>query len=110
MARRQGYDPRRVSMPDTVLVTGGAGYVGVPLCQELLASGCAVSVLDALVHGQERVARELERLGVEVVRGDIRDADARGRSLAGVGTVIHLAAIVGDPACARDPELSQAVN
>lgn len=97
-------------MPDTVLVTGGAGYVGVPLCQELLTSGCAVRALDALVHGQEMVARELERLGVEVVRGDIRDADARGRALAGADAVVHLAAIVGDPACARDPEFSQAVN
>jgi nucleoside-diphosphate-sugar epimerase len=98
------------SMPETVLVTGGAGYVGVPLCQELLAAGCSVKVLDALVHGQEHVAQELERSGIEVIRGDIRDADARERALSGAGVVVHLAAIVGDPACARDPELSHTVN
>jgi nucleoside-diphosphate-sugar epimerase len=97
-------------MPDTVLVTGGAGYIGVPLCQELLASGYAVRALDALIHGQERVARELERSGAELVRGDIRDAGARERALAGSVAVVHLAAIVGDPACAGRPELSHAVN
>jgi nucleoside-diphosphate-sugar epimerase len=98
-------------MPDTVLVTGGAGYIGVPLCQELLASGYTVRALDALIHRQEQVARVLERSGVEVIRGDIRDADARKRALAGsVAAVVHLAAIVGDPACAGRPELSQAVN
>jgi nucleoside-diphosphate-sugar epimerase len=97
-------------MLDTVLVTGGAGYIGAPLCQELLASGRRVVAFDAFVHGQERVARALERAGVQVVRGDIRDADGRGRALEGVCTVVHLAAIVGDPACARDPALSHAVN
>jgi nucleoside-diphosphate-sugar epimerase len=97
-------------MLDTVLVTGGAGYIGAPLCQELLASGRRVVALDAFVHGQEHVARELERAGVRVVRGDIRDADGRGRALEGVSAVVHLAAIVGDPACARDPALAHAVN
>jgi nucleoside-diphosphate-sugar epimerase len=97
-------------MPDTVLVTGGSGYIGAPLCQELLDAGRSVRALDALVHGQEHVAQELERAGVEVFRGDIRDANARARALAGARAVVHLAAIVGDPACARDPELSHAVN
>jgi nucleoside-diphosphate-sugar epimerase len=97
-------------MPDSVLVTGGAGYIGAPLCQELLAAGRHVTALDALVHGQDHVALELERAGVRVVRGDIRDPDVRGRALAGAAAVVHLAAIVGDAACARDPALSQAVN
>lgn len=97
-------------MPDTVLVTGGAGYIGAPLCQQLHASGRRVRVLDVLLHGQEGVAGELERAGVELIRGDIRDPDARCRALAGAGTVVHLAAIVGDPACAKDPLLSEEVN
>ena len=97
-------------MPDTVLVTGAAGYIGAPLCQELLASGRRVIAFDALVHGQGRVARGLELAGARILQGDIRDADVRRRALAGVHAVVHLAAIVGDAACARDPELSHAVN
>ena len=94
----------------TVTVTGGAGYVGALVVDELLESGREVRVLDVLLHGQDDVAAELEGRGVEVIRGDIRDADARRRALDGAEAVVHLAAIVGDPACARDPELSNDVN
>src|SRR3954463_14012699 len=93
-----------------VLVTGGAGYVGAELVDELLAAGHDVRVLDVLLHGQEDIAAELESRGVEVVRGDVRDPDARERALSGADAVVHLAAIVGDPACAKDPQLSNEVN
>ena len=94
----------------TVTVTGGAGYVGALVVDELLSSGRDVRVLDVLLHGQEDVAKDLTDRGVELIRGDIRDADARRRALEGADAVVHLAAIVGDPACARDPELSNDVN
>jgi nucleoside-diphosphate-sugar epimerase len=93
-----------------VLVTGGAGYVGAELVDELLAAGHEVRALDVLLHEQEDVASRLESLGVELQRGDVRDAEARKAALDGVDAVVHLAAIVGDPACARDPELSNEVN
>jgi nucleoside-diphosphate-sugar epimerase len=95
---------------ETVLVTGGAGYVGAPLVEELLTSGRNVRVLDRLLHGQEDIAERLERAGAEVRRADLRDADARRAALAGADHVVHLAAIVGDPACARDPAESDEVN
>jgi nucleoside-diphosphate-sugar epimerase len=97
-------------MSRSVLVTGAAGYIGAPVCEELLASGCRVRGLDALLHGQEDVARQLEQAGVELVVADIRDPNARTNALEGVDTIVHLAAIVGDPACAHDPALSQLVN
>ena len=93
-----------------ILVTGGAGYVGAMVVDELLTAGARVRVLDVLLHGQEDVARAHEARGVDVIRGDTRDGDARRRAVEGVGAVVHLAAIVGDPACARDPRLADEVN
>jgi nucleoside-diphosphate-sugar epimerase len=92
------------------LVTGGSGYVGAPAVRELQQSGRSVRVLDSLLHGQQQVAAEQRAAGVEIIEGDIRDPEARRAALAGADEVIHLAAIVGDPACARDPETSTEVN
>jgi nucleoside-diphosphate-sugar epimerase len=69
-----------------------------------------VRVLDSLLHGQEEIAADQERAGVQVIRADIRDDEARRRALAGADAVVHLAAIVGDPACALDPKASDDVN
>jgi nucleoside-diphosphate-sugar epimerase len=93
-----------------ILVTGGAGYVGLCVVEELVASGHEARVLDVLLHGQDPLARGLEESGTDVVRADVRDAHARRRALDGCDAVVHLAAIVGDPACALDPALSHEVN
>src|SRR5262249_55295036 len=104
----------QVSIPSgdmaRTLVTGGAGYIGMMLADELLDAGREVTALDVFLHGQREQARMLHKRGVRVVEGDIRDAEARRAALGGADSVVHLAAIVGDPACARDPELAQAVN
>ena len=82
-------------MAGTYLITGGAGFIGRYLCEELLAEGCRVRVLDALieqVHGAD-----LPRIpaGVDFFHGDVRDAALLDRALAGVDGVFHLAAEVG---------------
>jgi nucleoside-diphosphate-sugar epimerase len=97
-------------MSGVTVVTGGAGYVGAATTEELLASGRRVRVFDVLLHGQQEIADSLREKGAEVVVGDIRDPEARRGVLEGAEAVVHLAAIVGDPACALDPELSNAVN
>ncbi len=97
-------------MANKTLITGGSGYIGALLAQELREAGQEVRVLDSLLHGQEDIVAEQESQGVEVIRADIRDADARQRALNGARAVVHLAAIVGDPACALDPAVSEEVN
>jgi nucleoside-diphosphate-sugar epimerase len=103
-------EERGSTVPSRVLVTGGVGYIGMVACAELARSGREVRALDVLLHGQRDRAEELRAQGVEVVEGDIRDAAVRSRALADVDEVVHLAAIVGDPACALDPAASQEVN
>ena len=97
-------------MGQKTLITGGSGYIGSLLAKELLEAGRDVVVLDSLLHGQEDIAAEQEQAGIEVIRADIRDADARKRALSQTEAVVHLAAIVGDPACALDPAVSDEVN
>ncbi len=96
--------------PRTVLITGGAGYLGSAAVLHLLGVGHEVRVLDVLAHDQQDVAARLQAAGATVLRGDLRDAQARAQALKGTDAVVHLAAIVGDPACAADPEGSAAVN
>lgn len=97
-------------MATQTLVTGGSGYVGACVVEALLATGRDVRVLDVLLHRQHAVADAQRSTGVDMIQGDLRDAAARGRALDGIDEVVHLAAVVGDPASARDPATSQAVN
>lgn len=93
-----------------VTVTGGAGYIGACVVERLLDAGHEAVVLDSLLHSQHDVANALAARGATVERGDIRDPRALERAFAGADAVVHLAAIVGDPACARDPGRSDEVN
>ncbi len=93
-----------------VTVTGGAGYIGAVVSEELRQAGHEVRALDSLLHGQREVADQVQAGGTELIEADVRDGDARRRALEGADAVVHLAAIVGDPACARDPELAAEVN
>jgi nucleoside-diphosphate-sugar epimerase len=92
------------------LVTGGAGYLGSVLCERLLRAGHRVRAFDALLHGGRSLLGLAGRDGFEFRRGDVRDAEAVRAALAGMDAVVHLAAIVGDPACAKEPELARGVN
>jgi dTDP-L-rhamnose 4-epimerase len=81
-----------------VLITGGAGFVGSHLADELLLHGYQVRALDNLssqVHGLENKKPEYLSSEVELVAGDIRDACAMRNALEGIDAVFHLAAAVG---------------
>lgn len=96
-------------MSTSVLVTGGAGYIGSTMVRNLLAAGCRVTVLDRFVYKNECSLKDLDGR-IEVVEGDVRDQALVRKLMEGVSCVVHLAEIVGDPACAENPELARSIN
>jgi len=84
-------------MTETILITGGAGFIGRFVARELLTRGHRVRVLDSLVEQVHGAAEQPTGLDpdVEFIRGDVRDGDAVVRALDGVDSVVHLAAEVG---------------
>ncbi len=97
-------------MSTHVLVTGGAGYVGSILTEHLLAAGYAVTVVDNLRTGGGRLGHLCAHQRFDFVRGDVRDESLMRTLVSRVDAIVPLAAIVGAPACDREPELAQALN
>lgn len=95
---------------EDVLVVGGAGYIGSILARQLLDAGYRVRVLDLELFGTKSLADVLDHPRLEVMNGDFRNIGDAVRALRGMDAVCHLAAIVGDPACALDRDTTIAVN
>ena len=93
-----------------ILLTGGAGYIGSTLTPFLLAAGHQVRVLDYLAYGGQSLLGVWAHPGFEFIRGDIRDREIVRTAVADRDAVVHLAAIVGDPACSREPDLARSTN
>ena len=93
-----------------ILVTGGAGYVGSVLVPALLKRNYKVRVLDNLMYGGRGLIPCLLDKNLEIIRGDVRDENVLKESLMDIDLIIHLAAIVGYPACKKNPQLAQSVN
>jgi nucleoside-diphosphate-sugar epimerase len=93
-----------------ILVTGGAGYIGSLLCPVLLDAGHEVILLDRLMFGVQPILHFITHPKLEVVHGDIRDPRVVEPLATRVDAVLHLAAIVGYPACAADPTAAETTN
>ena len=91
-------------------MTGGAGYIGSTLVPLLLARGHRVTVLDSLEYGDAGLRTCFPDPGFRLVRGDIRHAAALREAARGAEAVVHLAAVSGYPACARDPAAASDIN
>jgi nucleoside-diphosphate-sugar epimerase len=92
----------------SILITGGAGYVGSLLTPQLLDAGYKVTVYDIMYFGDEFLPKKHPNL--TVVQGDIRDTAKLRRSLKGVEVVIHLACISNDASFELDEGLSTSIN
>jgi nucleoside-diphosphate-sugar epimerase len=93
-----------------VLVTGGAGYIGNFIVEELLENGHDVRVLDSMLWGKDALEPLTDDPNLEIQQGDIRHIDDLSYAMEDREAVIHMAGIVGDPACGVNEQATQAVN
>jgi nucleoside-diphosphate-sugar epimerase len=94
-----------------VLVTGGLGYIGSIVCEHLLRDGYRVTALDNLMYGTGQGLYHLcADPAFDFIKGDVRDETVMTKALKRVDAIVHLAAIVGAPACDADPMLAATVN
>jgi nucleoside-diphosphate-sugar epimerase len=101
----------RRSNPDgTVLILGGAGYIGSCLVRKLLAAGRKVRVMDNLLYGDYSLHDVWGHPNLEVRVGDCRKLQDLVSAVKDTDSIIHLAAIVGDPACEVDRQTSREIN
>jgi nucleoside-diphosphate-sugar epimerase len=94
----------------TVLVTGGAGYVGARLVPQMLDAGYNVKVLDLYLYGDHVLDAVKGNPGLQEIKGDIRDRALLEKSLKNTDAVIHLACISNDPSFELNPELGKSIN
>ncbi len=94
----------------SVLVTGGAGYVGSVLVPKLLAAGYRVKVLDLFMYGEHVLNPCKDDPNLEQIKGDIRDRETLEKAIQGCDAVIHLACISNDPSFELDPDLGKSIN
>jgi len=97
-------------MSGNVLITGGAGYIGAILTKALLDKGFRVTVYDNLLFSQSSLLDCCYSSRFRFIQGDIVDTEKLGKLLPQSDIVIPLAALVGAPACARNPSLTRLVN
>src|SRR2546430_782118 len=97
-------EQRKSQLTKGVLLIGGAGYIGSALLPKLLAKDYKVRLLDLFFYGTEPIEGLLSHPNLEVIHADFRQIDKVVEAMRGVDAVIHLGAIVADPASALDQD------
>jgi nucleoside-diphosphate-sugar epimerase len=93
-----------------ILITGGAGYIGTTLVPLLLKRNYQVTIVDNLMFGGDSMIPFFRYPNFRFIKGDIRDKELMKNAIKDKDIIIQLAAIVGYPACRKDPELAESVN
>jgi len=94
----------------SILVTGGAGYIGSVLTHKLVELGYNVRIIDSLIYGKDGISDLISNNSVELIEKDIRDEKTLNDVVKEIDCVIHLAAIVGDPLCKKIPVAAKQIN
>jgi nucleoside-diphosphate-sugar epimerase len=95
---------------ERILVIGGAGYIGSVLVRKLLDKGYKVTVLDKFIYGRESLTEVSNHPNLTIIEGDTRHIEDVNKSIRDVDAVVHLAELVGDPACALNPAMTLEIN
>lgn len=95
---------------NTVLVIGGGGYIGSVLCEHLLERGYGVRVLDTLLYGSHGIEESRNHDRFTVIQGDMRSIEDVLEATRGADAVVHLGALVGDPASSLAPQKTLEIN
>ena len=93
-----------------ILVTGGAGYIGSILTPMLLQQGHEITVLDNFMYHQNSLLDCCHYQSLRIVNEDVRNTDLLGSLVRQSAIIIHLACIVGAPACDKDPVAAKTIN
>lgn len=94
----------------SVLVTGGAGYVGSELIPELLNKGYKVLVIDLMIYNENVFRKYQNNENLTVIKGDIRNIELIEYAIKNIDCFIHLACISNDPSFELDPKLGKSIN
>jgi len=93
-----------------ILITGGAGYLGSVITGKMLERGYSVTVLDKLIFNQTSLLQYTSNPNFKFIHGDVRNEKLLEKLCLDSDAIVPLAAIVGFPACASEPELAREIN
>ena len=99
-----------MSSLNSVLITGGSGYVGSVLANNLVKENYDVKVVDSLVYGNDGISKLIDDKKIKFFNLDIRETKNLTNIINDVDCVIHLAAIVGEPLCKKIPDAAKQIN
>ena len=95
----------------SILLIGGAGYIGNPVCKKLLAEGHDVTIFDKFIYNSKKKIKKFHKnKNLNLINGDTRNLSSIYEAIKNHNVVIHLAEMVGDPLCEISPERTYEVN